>query len=142
MAAPDWHFILSLTLRLFLNFLAFSGIALVAYEIVASQLHSRWTALDHLASFSSALLTLCGTILTIITGVYLSSTTPTPPELQTVYVTAPLFLLSSLIAIILLLWRGALPAHVVNGFALTTIAAALLRFQPNPIHDPRLFWIF
>jgi hypothetical protein len=136
----DWGFTFSVALRVFFNLLAFFGIALIIYELIATFAKDRWMWLDEFASKVSPFLTMCGTFLTILLSVYYYSVPSTPPEVVTVYISAPLIMCACAIAIICLVVKRSIPHNIVNAFAIIAIAAALLRFQPNPIKDRRYFW--
>jgi surface polysaccharide O-acyltransferase-like enzyme len=118
---------------------AFFGITLILYDLLATWSGSRWSLLDSIATYVSTLLTLLGTICTAV-SIYFYSEQMAPPEKMSAFVTAPIIIGACLLAIVYFFWAGHLPGQIVNGFALIAIAGALLRFQPHPVKDSNLFW--
>ena len=132
-------FVIAWTFRIFLTCVAFFGIVLIIYELLATWFVSRWLLLDSIATYISTLLTLLGTIFTAA-SIYFYSNQMTPPEKMSVFITAPIIIGVCLVAMIYFFSTGRLQGQVVNGFALLAIAGALLRIQPHPVKDSNLFW--
>ncbi|HJW86481.1 MAG TPA: hypothetical protein VJ440_07605 [Candidatus Brocadiaceae bacterium] len=132
-------FVLSCGFRLFITFIAFIGIVLIVYELIALYYASRWPVLDTIAIYISNILTLLGTLFTAL-SIYFYSERPSPPEKISVYFTAPVISIACLGTLVYFLKTGTVSSHIVNGFALLAIAGALLRVQPNPLMDERLYW--
>jgi hypothetical protein len=132
-------FVLAWFFRIFLNGVAFFGIALILYEVLATRYNSRWPLLDSNATYISTLLTLFGAFCTAV-SIYFYSERMTPPEKISMFITAPLVACACIMAVFLFFWSGGLPLNVVNGFALLAISGALLRIQPHPVKDNDLFW--
>lgn len=125
--------------RLFINFVAFVGLALIGYELLAIVAQSRWPALDTVATYIGTILTISGTLCTAL-SIYFYSDKPTPPEKISIYVTAPIVSTACVIAIWHFVRTGSMPPHILNGFALLAIAGALLRIHPHPLKDERIYW--
>ena len=83
--------------------------------------------------------TIIGTLLTAL-SIYSYSERPSPPEKISVYFTAPIVSVACVITLIYFIKVKSIPAHIINGFVLLAIAGALLRIQPNPLKDERLYW--
>jgi hypothetical protein len=135
----DMVFVIAWGFRLFVNFIAFVGVALISYELIAAHYASHWPVLDVIAIYLSTIFTLVGTIFMAL-SIYFYSVKPTPPEKISIYVTAPIVTAACLGTLIYFLKVGSIPAHVLNGFALLAIAGALLRIQPHPVKDEMLYW--
>jgi hypothetical protein len=132
-------FIVSWAFRLFIDFIGYVGLLLIVYELVAYISSSRWVLIDRLANSISITLTLFSAMVTA-GSVYFYNEKPNPPEKVSVYFAAPLIILMCFIAMFVYIRTRALPANVVNGFALMAIAGALYRLHINPVNDRRAFW--
>jgi hypothetical protein len=109
--------------------------------ILSDQLSgSRWPFLETHASGISTFLTLVGTFCTAGSIYLYSDSQNKPPEKLSVFVTAPIILTMCSFAMFYLLKNGSLPANTVNGFSLLAIGGALLRAQPNPSEDNKIYW--
>jgi hypothetical protein len=107
------------------------GVALVTYGIVTAITGEKWLPLERIAEPLSSALTVLGTSVVAV-SVYFWGHNETPPEPMSRYITAPLVIGGSGVALGMLCLNGALPVVVVNGFAIVGLAGALLRIQPNP----------
>ena len=125
-------------LRIGINFFAFLGICLIGYELIAKWSGSRWKLVDTYAPFVGSLLTLLGTLCTIV-SIYFYTERTTQPEWMSKYITAPVIGVACVITLYILYIDGSVPANVVNGFAILAIAGSLLRIQPHPMRDEWLF---
>ena len=131
-------FVISWALRLLLNFVGFTGISFIAYSAISTYTQSTWPWFEKITPVLAAALTIVGTFLTAI-SIYFYSDTNHPPEKISVYITAPIVILGCLAALGALIKIGSLPDTMINGFALLAISGALLRLQPNPLHDERIY---
>ncbi len=120
-----------ISLRKFFNFLGWAGVMFILYGVISSRTGSAWEPLERWVNPVSAFLTILGAILTAA-SVYFYAPQTHQPELFSKFVSAPMTILAGSAAIILLFWRGSIPAVVVNGFALLGIAGGLFRIQRNP----------
>jgi hypothetical protein len=107
------------------------GVALIAYGITTEVTGEKWLPLERIAEPLSSALTILGTIVVAL-SIYFWGPNETPPESMSLYITAPLIIAGSCVALFALYRHGALPIVVVNGFAIMGLAGALLRMQPNP----------
>jgi hypothetical protein len=136
---PDLLLIASVAFRIFINFICFLGVFLIVYVILSTHYHSSWMLLDDIAPFVSALFTLVGTALTAV-SVYFYRRGMSPPEKLSVFVFAPVVVISCGIAAYFLFQYHQLPQNVVNGFALLAIGGALNRLHRNPGGNRRIYW--
>ena len=109
-----------------INLIGVCGIILIFYGIVSSVKNSKWELLEKYADYLATFGTLLGALLTAI-SIYLPSNLREPEEFSK-FISAPLVILSVLIAcIFIIIRRRNLPVHIVNGFALLAISGALFR---------------
>lgn len=126
--------LIAISLRKFFNFLGWSGVLFILYGVVSAGTGSVWPPIERWVTPASAFLTLTGTLLTAA-SVYFYLPHPHAPERFSLYVSAPLVVISSFIAMVFLVVYGQLPPVIVNGFALLAISGALFRIQPRPAED-------
>jgi len=118
------------SLRKFAIFIGYFGILLVVYGTLGIYWAVDYPTLERLAVFASSLLTVLGAILTAV-GIYLPLNKK-PPELFSLYISAPTVIACGVLAIVYLVVQGSIPSHIVNGFALMAIAGAIFRIQEKP----------
>lgn len=120
--------LLAITLRKFFNFLGFSGVMFILYGVVSRGTGSIWPILEEWVNPISAFLTIFAALITAA-SIYFYVPHIHPPEKFSKYVSAPLVIISCIIAEVFLLLTGSIPPVVVNGFALLGIAGGLFRIQ-------------
>ncbi len=118
-------------MRKFFNFLGYSGAMFIMYGVASAGTGSTWPILERWVTPFSAFLTLIGTIV-ISFSVYIHSSRIHPPEEFSKYISAPIVIISCLIAIAFLFIGGSLPFVIVNGFALLGISGSFFRIQRRP----------
>lgn len=123
--------LIAITLRKFFNFLGYAGVMFILYGLLSEGTRSTWEPLERWVNPMSAILTLFGTLLTAVT-VYYYSPHSHQPELFSRYVSAPLTIVATMVAIGRIAVGARVPPVVVNGFALLGIAGGLFRIQRNP----------
>jgi hypothetical protein len=116
-----------------INFMGFIGIALIVYGIAVSRIPtSKWSVLESVADSVATYTTLIGTAITAI-SIYFPSN-PRPPEIISIYLTAPIVIFAVFIVFYLMWFRRlSIPPHVINGFSILAIAGALNRLVPTKL---------
>ena len=122
--------LISITFRKFLNFFGFAGVTSILYGATSTYTITYIEHLDRWVNLFSSFLTILGALITSL-SVYIWKKQPDRPEKFSLYISAPIVALSSILAIILLFIYGKLPISIVNGFAMLAISGALFRIQPH-----------
>lgn len=125
--------VLSQAIVIGINFMGFVGIALIIYGIVVYRTPTiKWPVLENVADVVATYTTLIGTALTA-SSIYFPSN-PRPPEIISLYLTAPIVILAVLIVFCLMWFRRLpIPPHIINGFSILAIAGALNRLVPTKL---------
>ena len=118
----------AITFRKFLNFLGFSGVMFICYGVISRGTGSIWPVLEKWVNPISSFLTMFATLITAI-SIYFYKPFSHQPERFSKFVSAPLVIISCVIAVIFLITTGDIPLVVVNGFALLGISGGLFRIQ-------------
>ena len=118
----------AITFRKFLNFLGFSGVMFICYGVISRGTGSIWPVLEKWVNPISSFLTIFATLITAI-SIYFYKPFSHQPERFSKFVSAPLVIISCVIAVIFLITTGDIPLVVVNGFALLGISGGLFRIQ-------------
>jgi len=124
----------SITMRKFFEFFGYLGAMFILYAFITKITGEVWPLLERWAQPLSSFFTLLGGLITAI-SVYFYSPHPHPPQKFSLYVSAPVVIITSAIAIGSLLLYGTVSPIVVNGFAMMAISGALLRIQPYTVED-------
>lgn len=93
--------LLSIGFRKFADFIGYTGLLFITYGIVSTVTGNRWPLFEEYAVFFSNLLTLIGVFITTL-SVYFYTPNIHKPERFSVFVVAPLVIISCLVAIIFL----------------------------------------
>jgi len=125
---------MAILFRTGLEFLGYTGGIFVLYGAYVAIWGPPWPPLERIALPASSFLTILGAGITA-GSVYFHHVPPTPPEKKSRYVTAPLVIVASTIALLALVTKTPVPAVTVNGFAMLGISGALFRLQPRPSQD-------
>lgn len=113
-------------LILAINFLAFSGFAVIFYGVMAQTYRDTWGLFEKAVGLFSIGSTLVGALLTFIT-VYLPPNTR-PPEAVSKRYTAPICILIVLVTAVFMIYSPEqVHPHVINGIAILAIAGSLFR---------------
>ena len=110
--------------------LGFIGAVLILYSLASTYMQQTWQPLEAVAAQLSDFLTLAGAIFTAGSVYFVSPFHP--PSRGSVYVVAPVVILTSALALLALLRFRRLPSHLVSGFALLAISGGLQRLLPLP----------
>ncbi len=124
--------LLAISLRKFFNFLGFSGVMFILYGVISRGTGSIWPVLEKWVNPISAFLTILATLITAA-SIYLYEPFTHPPEKFSKYVSAPIVIVSCVIAAMFLIITGDIPPVVVNGFALLGISGGLFRIQKRTV---------
>lgn len=109
-----------------INFLAFSGFAIIFYGVMAQTYRDTWGLFEKAVGLFSIGSTLVGALLTFI-SVYLPPNTR-PPEAVSKRYTAPLCIVIVIVTGASMIYIPALVhPHVINGIAILAIAGSLFR---------------
>ncbi len=120
------HSGLNQLLVLTINFIAFVGVAVIAYGVVAIATADRWRILENTITFLAVVSTLSGTFLTAM-SVYFPINTRPPDDVSRRF-TAPLVIcLVAATGVLFLFRREWVHPHVINGLAILAIAGGLFR---------------
>ncbi len=109
--------------------LGWAGAGFICYGSISALTGERWLPLERIAEPLSSAITIMGTAITAV-SIYFFSSKPTAP-VSTSYLGTAVVIAACMVALFILIWWG-LPVVVVNGFAITGLAGALYRIQPNP----------
>lgn len=124
--------LLAISLRKFFNFLGFSGVMFILYGVISRGTGSIWPVLENWVNPISAFLTIMATLITAA-SIYFYEPFTHPPEKFSIYVSAPLVIVSCIVAAMFLIVSGDIPPVVVNGFALLGISGGLFRIQKRTV---------
>jgi hypothetical protein len=113
--------------------LGWSGLGCVGYTLISSYT-TRWPAIELTANFLSTLLTLLGTLLTVL-SIYLPTSKMRPPFRHSKTTVGPIVIAIVLTCLVELLVRRQLPMVLVSGIGLLGISGVLKRMLPYP-QDP------
>jgi len=123
--------LISIILRKFFNGLGYSGLMFIIYGVISQGTGSVWPILEKWVNPISSFLTIIATLITAASIYFYSDVVTHPPERFSKYVSAPIVIVSSIIALVYLVRNGGdIPPVIVNGFALLGLAGALFRIQP------------
>ena len=132
-------FVLSISFRIFFNLVAFTGALILVYSMTSLFYPDAvWLWFEERTPLLASSLTITGTLLAAI-SIYLYPEISSPLEKVSIYVTAPIVIMLCFAGVFVLIKFGTLPNTMLNGFALLAIAGALLRLQPNPYNDERIY---
>ncbi len=120
--------LINIILRKGMNCFGYLGAAFVVYAVLGSWIGFTFVDLEKIMVPMSYYLTLFGVILTCST-VYFYKGNPHPPEKFSKFFSAPIVILSCLIAGIFYAMNGSLPTLVINGLAMLGLAGAFFRIQ-------------
>ncbi|WP_139240773.1 hypothetical protein [Geitlerinema sp. PCC 9228] len=126
-----FHKLLAVTFRKFVNFLGYAGLIFIFYGTISTVTGEQWSWFEKYVDFLSSLLTILGTLITA-SSIYLYTPTVHEPEIFSKWISAPVAIILSITAIIVLFIKGQLPSSIVNGFALLGLAGGLFRIQKPP----------
>ncbi len=118
----------AIALRKFFNFLGYSGVMFIIYGVISRHAESTWPVLEKWVTPISAFLTILATLVIAI-SIYCYQPNSHPPEKFSKAVSAPLVIISCIIAIIVLFLTGSIQPAIVNGFALLGISGGFFRIQ-------------
>jgi hypothetical protein len=120
--------IVAISLRKFFNLLGYSGFLFIVYGVISTYTEKVWPPFEQWVTPISSLFTLIGTLVTAI-SIYFYRPQSHRPERFSLFISAPLVIICSILAIIVLVKNGSLPQVVVNVFALLGISGGLFRIQ-------------
>jgi len=121
----------AICLRHFFAFLGWLGAILILYSAASYATRQTWAPLEKWGGPGSSLLTVFATLI-VAAAIYFPSTTIHPPDKFSHFVSAPIVIVSCIIAIMIWVFYGNLSTSVVNGFALLGLAGAFFRLQSKP----------
>jgi len=124
--------LLAIVLRKSFNFLGASGVIFILYGVISGGTGSIWPVFEKWVNPISAFLTILATLITAA-SIYFYELFSHPPEKFSRYVSAPLVIVSCIIAAIFLIVTGNIPPVIVNGFALLGISGGLFRIQRRTV---------
>jgi len=124
--------ILAVGIWSFTELLGYTGGLFVIYSIVSWMANDPWPLIERYAPFFSSLLTLLGTTLTA-GSVYFRLPSQRAPWRHSKYLYSPIVIVSSVVAIGVLLSVGQLSQVAISGFGMLAISGGLKRLLPYPV---------
>lgn len=118
----------------FTELLGWAGALLVVYTLITWVTSEPWPVVERHAPFISSLLTLFGTALTAA-SVYFHSPKVRAPWRHSKYAASPIVIISSVVAIAILITSGRLSQVAVSGFGMLAIAGGLKRLLAYPVES-------
>jgi hypothetical protein len=109
-----------------LNLLAFSGLAVIAYGVLAVAYRDTWGLLEKGVNIFALITTLLAALLTFI-SVYLPPNTRPPEAVSKRYIAPFAIAIVVVTSLVLALRPDLVHPHVVNGIAILAIAGSLFR---------------